>query len=158
MNFKSIFDFQEYFKTEDDCLKYYKDNKFQDEIYCLHCKNKDKIYKTNNPKKYICHSCSNTFSIFKDTIFQDTKIPLLKWFYCIFYLKLSNKGISSVQMAKQLGVTQKTSWMMLHKIRNTFKQNKPKIQSVFTCGSNCNDSLVNTVEIDENYVGGKEKK
>ena len=60
-------------------------------------------------------------------------------------------------MAKQIGVTQKTSWMMLHKIRNAFKQKKEKILTGFTCNSNCNDSLVNTVEIDETYVGEKEK-
>jgi hypothetical protein len=77
------------------------------------------------------------------TVFGESKIPLRKWFIAIYLLTICRKGISSVQLAKQVGVTQKTAWFMDHRIRKAMKQGRVL--------------LFGTVEVDETYVGGKEK-
>jgi len=77
------------------------------------------------------------------TIFEHSRLPLKKWFVAIYYMNYSSKGISSVQLAKQIGVSQQTAWFMYHRIRQTYTEP----QNIFT----------GTVEIDETFVGGKEK-
>ena len=71
------------------------------------------------------------------------ELPLKKWFVAIYYMKYNSKGISSVQLARQIGVSQQTAWFMYHRIRETYKQNSV--------------SFTGTVEVDETFVGGKEK-
>ncbi|MCZ6677699.1 MAG: IS1595 family transposase, partial [Candidatus Poribacteria bacterium] len=71
------------------------------------------------------------------------KVSLRKWFITIYLMSTSKKGISSIQLAKQVGVTQKTAWFMDHRIREAMKQNRGQ--------------LFGGVEVDEKYVGGKEK-
>jgi hypothetical protein len=70
-------------------------------------------------------------------------LPLRKWFLAIYLIATSGKGISSVQLAKHIGVTQKTAWFMLHRIREAAKQDSKKLSG--------------TVEADETYVGGNAK-
>lgn len=77
------------------------------------------------------------------TVFGESKIPLRKWFIAIYLLTTCRKGISSVQLAKQVGVTPKAAWFIDHRIRKAMKQG--------------GGQLFGTVEVDETYVGGKEK-
>ncbi len=80
------------------------------------------------------------------TIFENSKIPLRTWFASIFLATNHKKGISSVQLASDLGITQKTAWFVLHRIREMLKDKAPKMIGA-----------TNMVEIDEAYIGGKEK-
>ncbi|MDP3989087.1 MAG: IS1595 family transposase [bacterium] len=140
--FKSIVDFLAYFKDEQTCQEYFEQIRFQDGEYCPHCGNM-LVYRFKNGKRFRCASCKQDFTIKTGTVFGESKISLQKWFIAIYLLTTSKKGISSIQLAKQVGVTQKTAWFMDHRIRKALKQNQLK--------------LFGEVEMDETYVGGKEK-
>jgi len=140
--FKNLIDFLEYFKDEKVCAEYFEKIRFQDGEYCPHCGNM-LIYRFSDNKRFRCASCKKDFTIKTGTIFGESKISLQKWFIAIYLLTISKKGISSIQLSKQVGVTQKTAWFMDHRIRKALRQNQLQ--------------LFGEVELDETYVGGKEK-
>lgn len=140
--FNTLIEFLNYFKDEDVCREYLEKMRFQNGEFCPHCGH-EKIYKFSDGKLYKCAKCRKKFSLRTGTIFESSKIPLKTWFLAIYLLSTGKKGISSVQLASQLGVTQKTAWFMYHRIRNTYNQKK--------------NVMTGTVEIDETYVGGKSK-
>jgi transposase-like protein len=140
--FKTLAEFLDYFKDEETCQEYFAANRFQNGKQCPHCKHRI-IYQFANGKRYRCQKCKQDFTVKTGSLFGDSKIPLRKWFIAIYLLTTSRKGISSVQLAKQVGVTQKTGWFIDHRIREAMRQNKGQ--------------LFGTIEIDETYVGGLEK-
>lgn len=140
--YKTLIDFLAHFKDEETCKKYFEQIRFKDGDYCPHC-NHSKINRFSDGKRYRCASCKKDFTIKTGTVFGESKIPLQKWFVAIYLLTTNKKGISSINLAKQIGVTQKTAWFMDHRIRETMKQN--------------NGQLFGKVEVDETYIGGKEK-
>jgi transposase-like protein len=91
---------------------------------------------------YRCNQCREDFTVRTGTIFERSHIPLHKWVYAMYLLVTARKGISSMQLAKEIGVTQKSAWFMLHRLREA-------------CGGDL-DKLQGIVEIDEAYVGGIE--
>lgn len=137
--FKTLADFVDYFCDEETCRKHFTAIRFANGEYCPHCGH-TKIYTFSSGKRYRCASCKEDFTIKTGTVFGESKLPLRKWFMAIYLLATSNKGISSVQLAKQVGVTQKTGWFMDHRIRKAMTQNKGQ--------------LFGPVEMDETYVGG----
>src|SRR5271170_4262231 len=92
---------------------------------------------------YRCNACREDFTIRTGTIFERSHIPLHKWLYAMYLLVTARKGISSMQLAKEIGITQKSSWFVLQRLREA-------------CG-NDPTLLSGIVEIDEAYFGGKEK-
>jgi hypothetical protein len=103
-----------------------------------------KVYKCAG-NKYKCKNTGKYFNVKTKTIFDDTKIPLQKWFMAIYLIANHKKGISSHQLSRDIKVTQKTAWYLLHRVRFAF--NHENFQAV----------LENTVEADETFVGGKNK-
>ena len=91
---------------------------------------------------YRCNQCKEDFTVRTGTIFERSHVPLHKWVYAMYLLVTARKGISSMQLAKEIGVTQKSAWFVLHRLREA-------------CGSDL-EKLQGIVEIDETYVGGKE--
>src|SRR5450432_1252650 len=91
---------------------------------------------------YRCNQCPETFTVRTGTIFERSHVPLHKWIYSMYLLVTARKGISSMQLAKEIGVTQKTAWFILGRLREA-------------CGGDM-ESLRGTVEVDETFVGGKE--
>ena len=91
---------------------------------------------------YRCNQCKEDFTVRTGTIFERSHVPLHKWIYAMYLLVTARKGISSMQLAKEIGITQKSAWFVLHRLREA-------------CGSNL-EMLQGIVEIDETYVGGKE--
>ena len=102
-----------------------------------------KVYKCAN-NRYRCKETGKYFNVKTSTLFDNTKIELQKWFLAIWLVTSHKKVISSIQLSKDIGVTQKTAWFMLQRIRNCF-------------GFDNNNDLSNEVEVDETYVGGKNK-
>ncbi|WP_209402644.1 IS1595 family transposase [Pseudozobellia sp. WGM2] len=94
--------------------------------------------------KYKCKNTGKYFNVKTNTIFDNTKLPLQKWFLAIWLVTSHKKGISSIQLGKDIGVTQKSAWFMLSRIRKCF-------------GIDDNEKLQNEVEADETFVGGKNK-
>jgi len=111
------------------------------EPVCPHCGH-EKSYKFKDQKTYKCAKCRKKYNATVGTIFENTKIPLCKWFWAIYIATSHKKGISSLQLAKDIAVTQKTAWFILHRIREMLKSNAPEM-------------LTGAVELDETYVGGK---
>lgn len=142
MDFATLAEFVDYFKDEQTCREHFAQIRFRNGEYCPHCGH-SKIYRFQNSMRYRCAKCGNDFTIKTGTVFGESKLPLRKWFIAIYLLSTSNKGISSVQLAKQVGVTQKTAWFMDHRIRAALKQGK--------------QLLSGTIELDETYLGGREK-
>lgn len=107
--------------------------------YCGH----GKCYSIEDGERYKCanNKCYKRFKITVGTIFEASNIPLSKWFTAIYLVTAHKKGISSYQLAKDIGVTQKSGWFMLHRIREAMKPKHTK-------------KLDNVVEADEMYVGG----
>lgn len=91
---------------------------------------------------YRCNQCKEDFTVRTGTIFERSHVPLHKWIYAMYLVVTARKGISSMQLAKEIGVTQKTAWFMLGRLREA-------------CGDKL-DMLRGIVEIDETYIGGKE--
>ena len=94
------------------------------------------------PQPYWCKDCRSYFSAKTGTVMQASKLPIRKWVFAIYLLTTSLKSVSSMKLHRDLGVTQKTAWMMAQKIREGWKD-----------GS----LLTGEVEIDETYIGGKER-
>ena len=135
-------EFTDYFCDEATCVKHFTESRFRNGEYCPHCHH-DKIYLCANGKRYHCAKCKQDFTIRTKTVFGDSKLPLRKWYMAVYLLATSGKGISSVQLAKQIGVTQKTGWFMDHRIRKAMKQNKGQ--------------LFGKIEADETFIGGLSK-
>jgi len=110
---------------------------------CPHC-NGTKPYKLKDGKTYRCRekTCKRDFTVTVGTVFENSKIPLSTWIASIFVITAHKKGISSLQLSRDLGITQKSAWFVLHRIR-------------FIMGDPEPEPLDNIVEIDETYVGGK---
>jgi transposase-like protein len=91
---------------------------------------------------YRCNRCREDFTVRTGTIFERSHVPLHKWIYAMYLLVTARKGVSSMQLAKEIGITQKSAWFVLQRLREA-------------CGSKL-ELLQGIVEIDETYVGGKE--
>src|SRR5919109_181626 len=84
---------------------------------CPHCHAKDAHYYLKTQKRWKCKACRQQFSVKVNTIFEDSPIPLQKWLPALWQLVNCKNGISSYELAKTLGVTQKTAWFMLSRLR-----------------------------------------
>jgi len=143
--FDSLFDMMEAFPTEQHAVDHLRTLRWGSDdqgAYCPHCGSVRVMHFSDN-KTHKCSDCRKRFSIKVGTIFEDSKIPLRKWFMAIWLLTSHKKGIASTQLAKDIKVTQKTAWFMLHRLRHA------------TETKSFNAPLKGTVEADETYVGGK---
>lgn len=140
--FKSLFDLQSAFPTEQACIDHLEELRWGDVVISPFDAT-SKVYKCKG-NKYRCVNTKKYFNVKTDTLFENTKTPLRKWFMAIWMVTSHKKGISSVQLAKDIEVTQKTAWFMLERIRKCF-------------GSENNNDLDDVVEVDETYIGGKNK-
>ncbi len=144
--FKNLIEATQYFSEKQTCIDYLTTLRWNGVITCPHCSN-EKVYVLNGKnKRFKCASCRKQFSSIKGTIFENSPISLQKWFVAVYILTSHKKGISSIQLGKDLGVTQKTAWFMGQRIRFALQTKsfaKPSIDSI--------------VECDETYIGGKNK-
>jgi transposase-like protein len=143
--FTNLHDLRQYFKNEIICREYLEKIRWNGNPVCPFCQS-DNPYKLSDQKTYKCSNkdCKKKFTATVGTIFENTKIPLSKWFVAMYLLTSHKKGISSLQLHRDIGVTQKTAWFINHRIREMLKDKAPEL-------------LGNMVEADETYVGGKGK-
>jgi len=131
-----------YFNTEEKCQQAIVESRWGDDVVCPYC-GKHHCHKRADGR-FCCSECHKNFSEKVGTIFENTKIDLRKWFMAMYLISSHKKGISSHQLARDIDVTQKTAWFILHKIRTLFAQDDTI-------------ALEGDVECDEVYIGGKEK-
>ena len=142
-------DYKEFLKKFPDnkvIVEYFAGIRYPDGIICPKCKRMEVKQRRGNPKFYHCNFCNYSFSVFKDTIFEKTSTDLQKWFYAIRLFLNAKKSISAKQLQREIGVTYKTAWRILHQIRKAMEDR------------NNNKFYETIVEIDETYVGGKHRK
>lgn len=142
--FRTLVDLLTYFTDEQICRDYLEIIRWEG---ILECPYKDcaggKISKFKDGKRYKCPTCQRTYSVKVGTIFEDSKIPMRKWYAGIYLITSHKKGISSCQLARDLGVTQKTAWYMNHRVRHSL-------------GLEPERKLSGIIEADETFMGGLE--
>ena len=137
----STFQLFEMFPDQDSARVYLEGLLWPQGPRCPVCGTGDKIT-TRKGGYYRCRQCQEDFTVRTGTVFERSHVPLHKWVYAMYLLVTARKGISSMQLAKEIGVTQKTAWFILGRLREA-------------CGSDFG-KLAGVVEIDETYVGGIE--
>lgn len=141
--FNSITEFSKKFNTQKKCIRFLEKELWGDKMPTSPFDPTSKVYKRGDGL-YRCKNTGKNFSIISNTFMGGTKIGLPKWFYAIYMQTTHKKGISSLQLSKDIEVTQKTAWFMLHRIRQAFQQD-------------ANEKFYGEVELDETFVGGKNK-
>jgi len=137
----STFKLFELFPDEPSARAYLESRLWPDGVRCPECKGVERIT-TRKDGYYRCNPCKLDFTVRTGTIFERSHVPLNKWLYAMYLLVTARKGISSMQLAKQIGITQKSAWFVLHRLREA-------------CGKDL-DKLRGQVEVDETFVGGLE--
>lgn len=141
VQFDSLIALFQTYPTEQSCREALEQLRWPDGVVSPHDPS-SKVYNYGNGR-YRCASTKKDFNVRTGTLFHATRVPLQSWFVAIWLLTTNKKGISSYCLAKQLHITQSTAWFMLHRIRNCFDQGA--------------DKLSGEVELDETFVGGKNK-
>jgi transposase-like protein len=137
----STFDLFAMFPDGESARLYLESRLWENGVTCPACKSVERIT-TRKGGYYRCNACQLDFTIRTGTIFERSHVPLNKWLYAMYLLVTARKGISSMQLAKEIGVTQKSAWFMLHRLREACNGKLEKLQNI--------------IEIDETFVGGKE--
>ncbi len=141
----TVMELMQMFPTEEAARDWFESKMWPDGRHCPHC---GSVETTENSGKesrpYHCRDCKQHFSVRIGTILEGSKISLQKWVFAIYFHLTSLKGVSSVKLHRDIGVTQKTAWFMLQRIREAF--------------DNDDDwPFGGPVEIDETHVGGKRR-
>jgi transposase-like protein len=136
----STFQLFEMFPDQETARVYLEGRLWPNGVRCQVCGLGERIT-TRKGGFYRCNQCKEDFTVRTGTIFERSHVPLHKWIYAMYLVVTARKGISSMQLAKEIGVTQKTAWFMLGRLREA-------------CGDKL-DKLRGIVEIDEVYIGGK---
>src|SRR6185312_7967348 len=137
----------EKFHNEEAARKFLESVRWPEGPVCPHCGTVNKAYATKRAGVYRCadKDCRRDFSVTVGTVFERSHIPLHKWLYATALLSASKKGMSAHQMHRMLGITYKSAWFMMHRIR----------ESMTTTPISPMGAGGGTVEADETYFGRK---
>ncbi len=140
---KTIFEFQEWFSTEDACLKFLIDSRWPNGFVCPAC-GYNEYYWMETRKILQCKNCKHQVSPTAGTVMHRTKMPLRLWFHAAYLVATQTPGMSALQFQRQMGLSSyQTAFTMLHKLRSGMVRSG-------------RDRLAGLVEVDETYVGGVE--
>ena len=138
----SISEFYRRFPTEEACAAFIEEQRWGDQVVCPHCGGTH-IYRVNDSMGFKCSGCKKHFSVRTGTVMECSRLPLQTWLLAFYMMTTARKGISSVQLAKELGITQKSAWFLQQRIREACQHRQ--------------NPLAGVVEVDEAYLGGKER-
>lgn len=141
----NIIEINKKFNTKAKCVDYLEKLRWEKSVLCPKCNSSRVLKNKKQIGRYYCYGCKTTFSILTDTIFENTRLPLPKWFVIIGLTLNAKKGISAKEIKRDVGITYKTAWYAAMRVRCAMIDN-------------CNMELENIVEMDEAYVGGKPKR
>ena len=141
--FDNIISLTSYFNSKEKCQQAIIESRWSDgDVVCPYCGHHHCAKRGDG--RFRCNHCLKNFSCLVGTIFENTKLPLIKWFVAMYLISSHKKGISSHQLSRDINVTQASAWYMLQKIRLLYPQTDA-------------EAFEGTVECDEVYIGGKEK-
>lgn len=140
MNIIQIF---ERFPTQEACKEHLEKARWGDTPKCPYCQS---VRTTRNAGRHYCYNCKTSFSVTVGTIFHRTHLPLQKWFLAITLILNAKKGISALQLSRDLEVNKNTGWRIAMQIRKAMTQRDQR------------DLLTGVVEMDETWIGGKPRK
>lgn len=138
----SLFNLMKEYNTKEKAIDYFSAIRWGDKPICVRCGGDDKITAQKKYGDYWCGTCRDYFNAFTDTPLNRSKLDPRKWLFASYLLMTSRKGISAMQLSKEIDVAYPTAWYILHRLR-------------VVCGDNM-EVLSGSVEIDETYLGGKE--
>ncbi len=134
------------FPDEAACAQHLASIRWPSGPVCLLCGGTEKVYRMKRPGIYKCGACRKEFSIRRGTVYEESRLPLRKWFLAAFLMTTSRKGISSHQLAREIGTTQKTAWFVLGRLRKASEQ-----------ASTIAGTMPGPVESDTAFFGGREQ-
>ena len=141
----SLYQFFQRFPNEEAAREYFERNRWAGEVSCPHCGSLSVApVKNLKPMPYRCRDCRQHFSVRTGTVLAESRLPLHKWLMAIYMMTTARKGIPSTQMARELGITQKSAWFLAQRIRETWL-------------ASADGDMGNHVQVDETFIGGKEK-
>lgn len=141
----SLYQFFARFPDENAARLYFEQNRWAGEVSCPHCGSLSVAeVKNHKPMPYRCRDCRQHFSVRTGTVLAESRLPLHKWLMAIYMMTTARKGIPSTQMARELGITQKSAWFLAQRIRETWL-------------AKSGDDMGDHVQVDETFIGGKEK-
>lgn len=141
----SLYQFFQRFPDENSARLYFERNRWADEVSCPHCGSLSVAeVKNHKPMPYRCRDCRQHFSVRTGTVLAESRLPLHKWLMAIYMMTTARKGIPSTQMARELGITQKSAWFLAQRIRETWL-------------AKSDGDMGDHVQVDETFIGGKEK-
>lgn len=144
----SLYEFFKLIPDEEAARLYFENKRWGDTPCCGHCGSTNVVEtKDHKPMPYRCRDCRKHFSVRTGSVLAESRLGLHKWLMAIYMMTTARKGIPSTQMARELGITQKSAWFLAQRIRETWLNNK---------SDNDSGSLTGEVEVDETYIGGKE--
>jgi transposase-like protein len=134
-----------YFADPDNSLKYFAAKRWPNGVFCPYCGTKEPMFlKSRRIWKCRATRCRKQFSAKVGTVMNESAIPLEKWLPVMWLIANCKNGVSSCEIARDMGVTQKTAWFMLHRVREAM-QDKTATK------------LAGEVEVDESFIGGKSR-
>ena len=135
----NIIETRKRFSTKKKCIKYLEEKRWGDTPICPYC---DSVKSSSRPEqfRYQCNSCNCSYSVTVGTIFHDSKLCLSKWLLAISLILNAKKGISSRQLARDLGVDKNTAWYLQMRVRRAMSEK--------------DSTLAGMIEVDETYIGG----
>lgn len=140
----SFYQFFQRLPDEEAAREYFETNRWGGEVSCPHCGSLSVApVKSMKPMPYRCRDCRQHFSVRTGTVLAESRLPLHKWLMAIYMMTTARKGIPSTQMARELGVTQKSAWFLAQRIREAWLGGR-------------DDDMGGQVQVDETYFGGKE--
>ena len=142
----SIIELVDMFPDEESAVRWFEDTRWPDgERHCGHCGSTEtKEVPGAKPMPYWCKSCRSYFSVRTGSMLQNSRLPLRKWVFAVYLYMTNLKGVSSMKLHRDLKVTQKTAWFMLHRLREAWDDGD-------------SDAFTGPVEADETYIGGRRK-
>jgi transposase-like protein len=138
----STFQLFEMFPDQETAREYLESRLWPNGAVCPVCASGERIT-TRRDGYYRCNACREDFTVRTGTIFERSHVPLHKWLYAMYLLVTARKGISSLQLSKEIGITQKSAWFLLHRLREACGKDLRKLRGI--------------IEVDETFVGGKER-
>ena len=140
MNIMQVF---ERFPTQQDCIAHLEAARWGDKPSCPYC---GSLNTAPNQHRHRCYDCKTSFSVTVGTIFHHTHMPLQKWFLAVMLMLNAKKGLSALQLSRDLSVNKNTAWRITMQIRKAMTQAEQR------------NLLTGIIEMDETYVGGKPRK